>query len=31
VFECRRTLVGLRMTNDPPVLRHFTARFEELG
>ena len=26
----RDRLVGLRMTNDPPSLRHFTARFEEL-
>ncbi len=24
------TLKGLRMTNDPQYLRHFTARFEEL-
>ncbi len=30
VFERRRKLVGLRMTNSPPSLRHFTARFEEL-
>ena len=30
VFQRRQELVGLRMTNDPPYLRHFTARFEEL-
>jgi tryptophanase len=30
VFAERGTLVGLRMTNDPPYLRHFTAQFEEL-
>ncbi len=30
IFERRETLAGLRMTNDPPHLRHFTARFEEL-
>ncbi len=30
VFESRQALVGLRMTNNPPYLRHFTARFEEL-
>ncbi|HWP39160.1 MAG TPA: tryptophanase [Gemmatimonadales bacterium] len=30
VYQCRQTLVGLRMTNAPTVLRHFTARFEEL-
>jgi tryptophanase len=26
----RRELRGLRMMNEPPVLRHFTARFEEV-
>ncbi|MBM2854741.1 MAG: tryptophanase [Steroidobacteraceae bacterium] len=26
----RRELRGLRMVNEPPVLRHFTARFEEV-
>jgi tryptophanase len=31
VFECRKTLRGLRMTYEPPYLRHFTARFEELA
>ncbi len=31
LYELRKTLLGLRMSNDPPVLRHFTARFEELG
>ncbi len=31
VYERRNTLVGLRMTNNPPFLRHFTAKFEELA
>ncbi len=31
VFQRRHELVGLRMTNDPPYLRHFTAAFEEVG
>jgi tryptophanase len=26
----RERLRGLRMVHEPPVLRHFTARFEEL-
>ena len=30
VFARRGTLTGLRMTNDPPFLRHFTGEFEEL-
>ena len=30
VYQQRDTLPGLRMTNDPPFLRHFTAEFEEL-
>jgi tryptophanase len=30
IFRHRAALVGFRMTNDPPYLRHFTARFEEL-
>ncbi len=30
VFARRSCLRGLRMTNRPPVLRHFTARFEEI-
>lgn len=30
VHEHRRALRGLRMTYEPPVLRHFTARFEEI-
>ena len=30
VFASRGTLRGMRMTNDPPYLRHFTAQFEEL-
>jgi tyrosine phenol-lyase len=30
LFPRRETLRGLRIVNDPPVLRHFTARFEEL-
>jgi tryptophanase len=33
VVECasrRETLRGLRITSAPPVLRHFTARFEEI-
>ncbi len=29
LYQQRATFRGLRMTNDPPVLRHFTARFEE--
>ncbi|MFQ5551292.1 MAG: tryptophanase, partial [Gemmatimonadales bacterium] len=28
VFENRTALRGLKMTNDPPYLRHFTAKFE---
>ncbi len=31
VFARRDALRGLRMTHEPPVLRHFTARFEWLG
>ncbi len=31
VFEKRSELAGLRMTNEPPFLRHFTAEFEELS
>jgi tryptophanase len=31
VYEKRDQLAGLRMTNEPPFLRHFTARFEELS
>jgi tyrosine phenol-lyase len=31
VFQQRNDLAGLRMTNEPPFLRHFTARFEELA
>jgi tyrosine phenol-lyase len=30
VFEGRESLRGLRMTNSPPYLRHFSAQFEEL-
>lgn len=30
LFANRRALGGLRMTYEPPVLRHFTARFEEM-
>jgi tryptophanase len=30
IFEQRKDFVGLRMTNNPPALRHFTGRFEEL-
>jgi len=30
VYDQRATLRGLRMTNDPPYLRHFTAEFEEV-
>jgi len=30
LFEQRGTFRGLRITNDPPFLRHFTASFEEL-
>jgi tryptophanase len=30
VYARRTGLVGLRMTYEPPYLRHFTARFEEL-
>lgn len=30
VYARREDLVGLRMTYEPPYLRHFTARFEEL-
>jgi tyrosine phenol-lyase len=31
VYARRQEMVGLRMTYEPPFLRHFTARFEELG
>ncbi len=31
VFEGREGLRGLRMINNPPYLRHFSAQFEELG
>jgi tryptophanase len=31
VYARRRELRGLRMTYEPPFLRHFTARFEELN
>ena len=31
VFARRRELVGLGMTYEPPYLRHFTAKFEELA
>jgi tryptophanase len=30
LFQCRASFRGLRMVNNPPVLRHFTARFEEV-
>lgn len=30
VFERRRELRGLRIVSEPPALRHFTARFEEM-
>jgi len=30
LFEQRHKMVGLRMTNSPPFLRHFTAAFEEI-
>ena len=30
LFEQRDKMVGLRMTNSPPFLRHFTATFEEI-
>jgi tryptophanase len=29
LFEQRRTLRPMRIVEAPPVLRHFTARFEE--
>jgi len=31
VYAERDRLPGLRMTNDPPFLRHFTAQFEEIA
>jgi tryptophanase len=30
LYEKRESLRGLRITNDPPFLRHFTATFEEI-
>lgn len=30
LYAKRQTFVGLRMTNNPPALRHFTAKFEEI-
>jgi tryptophanase len=30
LFERRHQLRGLRITEEPPALRHFTARFEEV-
>ncbi len=30
LYERRGELLGLRMTNNPPYLRHFTAEFEEI-
>jgi tryptophanase len=30
LYPCRGTFRGLRLINDPPVLRHFTAQFEEV-
>jgi tryptophanase len=31
VYERRQQLRGLRITEEPPALRHFTAKFEEVG
>ena len=31
IFQNRQKLRGLRITAAPPVLRHFTARFEEIN
>jgi tryptophanase len=30
VYQRRHEIRGLRLTEAPPVLRHFTARFEEV-
>ena len=30
IFEKRRSLRGLRLTYEAPILRHFTARLEEI-
>jgi len=31
VYARRKEMVGLRMTYEPPYLRHFTAKFEEIA
>ena len=31
VFNNRNSLLGYRIVEEPPVLRHFTAKFEPIG